>query len=61
MDLLERQQTDIEELSQLLREAEEENLKLKHALEEQLILNETLNGQNKRLARQIAELESLKQ
>ena len=33
MDLLERQQTDIEELSQLLREAEEENLKLKNEQE----------------------------
>jgi hypothetical protein len=60
MSLLESQQTEIEDLSQLLRLAEEENLKLKEELEEQQILNETLNEQNKRLIKQNAELESLK-
>ena len=59
LDMLEKQQTEIEELSDLLREAEEENLDLKHRLEEQLILNETLNTQNRRLREQITELENL--
>ena len=36
-----------------------ENLNLKHKLEEQLILNETLNTQNRRLREQITELENL--
>ena len=59
LDMLEKQQTEIEELSDLLREAEEENLDLKERLEEQLILNETLNTQNRRLREQITELENL--
>ena len=59
IEIMEEQQADIEKLEQELSDSRMETALAKEALEESMSLNESLNRENRRLTRQISELQNL--